>query len=399
MALDDNEVVTDDSSEDAASSFYNLIAEKYGADDDAEAERVDGMPDENDKVDAVKPSVDDDDPDDDEQEEGAGKGAGTRTKRGTAEHAKPDTSTETPDGAAAETDDDSEEDDDDEHPEGEEKPKDSATADADAAAAEAGEDDGKATAELLAAKGADLRLDDIPEEFRGIVQKKIKHIDGVFSRIAQEATAFRTDRAAFESDQRYREANPAHVIVEMIEKGGDALFEQVNVLLRGLETPEEKTKFEDDLKAKRQSAVDAVTAQYAELETRAERGEAVEAKAHELAAKAGVPFRHVERAVILFLKEKGGDAPDITDEELATIVRDEAKAHQLETRGNKRQQSKETVQARTATRQAARPGKAPASAAVPRPAAAKPEAIDWNDEESRQRAILGTARRVIPSGK
>lgn len=388
------EVELHDHETDPQAAFIERTAAKYDAEDAAALRTEDGI---------------EDDAADEAADEGEGQDGGDAAAAGTEEHPDAGTSADGSDGSAAESGTESTDDDEDGHTGDEPDPAEGG----DATDAGDGETENEGTEEedgvsdetkaALTARGADLTLEDVPEEHRAVVEsivtKKLRNIDAAFSRTQAEQTAFRAERTRLEADQRYRKENPELVVIEMLE-ADPTLYEKVNERWGKLEDPDQAAAFKIIVEKKKQGAVDAVAAELADFEKRDQRGLAVDEQARTLAAKAGVPFRYVEKAVIDALKEKPEDQRDLSDAELKAIVDTEAKEWKTHTRQVTRDASKEIVRSRTAARQATPPTRrAPASAAPVRPAAAAKVKVDHSSEESRHKAMMATAKRVIPGAK
>ena len=364
----------------------------------------------------------DDDDDDEEQDEGEVESADDSDDEDDAEHTDADTSADDPDGDDAESDADSDADDDAEHTDDESDSDDDAGSEDDADDSEGAkkDEDDDADAEdsvdetkaALAGAGADLTLADVPEKFRPIVEKKIKAIDSAFTRVMQEQTAFRAERAKLHGEERFRRENPALYFVEQIRKD-PKLLEAVNAELDKLD-PEGAS---DDAKAanakalegtirdKRKTASDAVQKelddQRAAYEKAVGRGEEVDALARKLSADKGVPYRIVEKAIMLVLKEREADRKpiDITNEEVKAIVDEEARELKGLVRKRERDESKKRVKDRAGNRRKASPAtRTPSGAASPGGSRQKKIIVDHDNEESRLAAMDRSARRIL-SGK
>lgn len=384
---------------DAQAAFIDRVAAKYEAEDAKQADADDG----------IEASGADDEAGEEQDEGGA-----DDDDQGTEEHTEAGTSTDDSDGNADESEKDSTGDDDTDHTAGDESTE-SATGDeatdGDDSTETTEEDEveedpaSDATKAALTARGADLTLTDVPTEYRGIVEKKLRNVDAAFTRIQQEAATFRSERAKFVAEERFRAENPHLAIVEAIQAGGDELFEKVNEELGKLGDSTLAEAFKIVVKDKRQAMVQAVESERDKVEQEwrqwQERSQHVETTARAVATKAGLPWRIAERAIEAALLRKPENARDITDDEIQRVIADEAKEHTTIVREQTRAASKALVQTRTATRKAAPPstGKRPASSASPRPAATKAKPVDYNSEESRQARMMESARRIAPGMK
>lgn len=372
--------------QDAQADFISRVADKYEKEDSAHASREDGVED-----------------DGEGNEEGATEESGDDESTGTDEHTDAGTSTDDPDGEAAESEEDSAASDDDEHPDDEESDDSEENAETEEEGAEEDDDDADEpsdeTKAKLAKAGADLKLDDIPKEYRSIVQKKLANIDSAFSRVNQEATAFRAERTRLKAEEKFRADNPDMDIAERLIANPD-LIEKVQARIDKLADADQAEAFKIIVKDKRKGAEDAVVAESSEAEKFQSRVGEVVKYAEQRASTAGLPWKRAEKAVAYAIAMKPAGGKDLTNEEIDAVIKAEAKDYTEEQRSAKRTASKETIQTRTNLRKAAVPGvKRPTSTQSPRPAAAKAAKVNNDSEESRHAAMMKTARRVMPGTK
>jgi hypothetical protein len=336
-----------------------------------------------------------------------------------SEHTDEDTDDQS-DGADGESDEDSDEDDDtdtdgEDADESDEESDDDEDGDADDQSGEGDEDDSAAdgTKAALTKHGADLSLDDIPEKFRGIVEKKLKGIDAAYTRAAQEATSFRAKERSIRAEEKFRSDNPELVIVEMLRKGGDELFEKVNKTWNridpGVEGNDEQTLrdnamlLDERIENRRGKAVQAIDAEMQELTAINDMASKVEQSARASAAKHKVPWSDTIDGLLeaaILRKAPAERAKGLTETEVDQVVSKFAQDHHRTTRANKRDDSRDRVKTRTENRRGpkptVRPPKATASAGSPRPGKVK---VDQSDPEARIRAMMKTAKRVMPGVK
>ncbi len=101
--------------------------------------------------------------------------------------------------------------------------------------------------------GAKLTLDDVPEEARPLVQRRLKEFEAQWTRAQQEATAFRQTAIQFRADERYRTEHPAEYVVELLRKN-PTLSDEVNARLEEIgESPTNQRAHDvvtEDLRAK-----------------------------------------------------------------------------------------------------------------------------------------------------
>lgn len=384
MATSVHDDALHDPGPDRQAEFITAVAKKYEAEDAKESRREDGDDDEEIVKDEVKKDDQTDDTTDDD------------------EHTDADTSADASDGKADDSGKDSTDDDEDEHADGK-KPEDSAddeTADDDEDLDEEEDDEvSDETKGALKARGADLTLEDVPEEYRPLVAKKLKSVDAAFTRVMQEATAFRADRAKFDGEERFRKENPDIFVIEMLE-ADPALLEKVNERFKKLDDPDQAEALKVIAKDKRAEAHSKVKAEIEEGSRWITRGKEVEDRARERAATLKLDWRIAERAIESALLKKPEGKRDLTDEEIDTVIADEAREFVKVDREKRRALSKEIVKGRTESRNAAPPAaKRPSGTSSPRPAPAKTPKIDWSSEESRQAALMTTAKRVHPGAR
>lgn len=383
-------VVTDEekgsSRGDDENSFINRMAAKYEKADRASADAEDGV-----ESDAVEdePAEDADDEDD-------------------AEHPEVDTSTEAEDEPSDESTTESVDDDNEEHPDDADAAETDSPEDADdpddddpdEVDDEENDEPSALTKTALTARGADLTLSDVPEKYRPIIEKKVKAVDAAFTRVMQEATAYRPERTQFLAEKKFREENPEMVIVEMLRKD-PLLFDKVDALNATLGDETVARAFGVVLKDKRAAAIQAIEAEVTGAEKFEARIAEVEGIVAKRAAELGVPEWIADQAVGNVVSNALREKRDATNDEIAAAIAGAAKKYLGERRGQKREQSKETIKSRAEGRRVAPPAnKKPAAAASPgAPGQKKKQAVDWKSEDSRVNRILETTRRVKPGAR
>lgn len=210
-----------------------------------------------------------------------------------------------------------------------------------------------------------LTLDDLPEEARPLVKKRIKELEAGFTRAMQDARSYRQDEAKFRSEEAFRTANPAEYVVDLL-LSNPALGEQVNVLLDSITTDTAKQAHEIVVRDKRREATEATAAQLKAKDARAVRGLALQSYAETSAMKAGVPMElGVEASVIAHIAEHG----DITEQDIDTIVASKAREYSNHTRAIRREASKKYVTGKVKDRASAGLKVKPGSGITPAPSA------------------------------
>jgi hypothetical protein len=231
------------------------------------------------------------------------------------------------------------------------------------------------------------RLEDLPEEARPLVEKRLKEMNAAFTRAQQEATAFRTEKAAYEAEKSYRQTNPVDAIVADL-LSSPRLLEQVNEELEKLTQPvyaEAKTKErETNQKIARLEAEDR-RRQAEFYETRAGH---VEHYTESLAASEGVPFALVEPLVAAAIEKNR----NITDDQVKAIVQQYAPIYRRSVGAHKREAKKDLAKQKVSDQKTAgltvKPGAS--SAKAPAPAAKKlPTTGSFEDRTNARLDALG----------
>lgn len=380
----------------AHEQFVSAMEAKFSAADAAAIDAEDGVTDSGSSAVAIAASTDDE---------------------GDAEHTAPGTS-DKPDGAKSESGGESADDDDDEHTDDADDAADdsadgdTATKDGDVEAKQ--EDDEKEedpetaiaedTKALLAARGADLKLDDVPQEFRPLIERKLRGIDQAFTRTMQEATTFRAERALFQAEQAFQAQHPELMIADLLRKHPEL---EGKVIEAGPDVDDEASmsafdkRVADTRQATKQAVEQAAKEAHEAMVEAHHRADDRVATALRLSAAAGIEFGLVEPALILAVRAKPEGEQDLTDEEMATVIARAASLLKKPVRKALREQSRDKVKQRTerriATAVPARDGTTPSQPATPAPKKA-PE-VDFSDEDSRRNRMMQTAIRIKPGQK
>ncbi len=256
-----------------------------------------------------------------------------------------------------------------------------------------------------------VTLEDITDPVaKKVVKAKLAAIDAGYTRAMQEARSYRSEEAKFRADQRFREENPllvtAELIESMLEKDPEFVSKLQDRLDKNAASDDSKRLFGMDIADARRKAEDAVKADMAKLDRITTRAEEVESYAKKVAGKMGLPWRLAEKEIERALLRKPADQRDLTEKEIAEVIREEAELYSREQRAGKRSASKAHVQQRTETRAAASASAVPQKAraargsAIPRPAGGeKKSTYNDDDENSRHEHMMRTARRVMPGRK
>lgn len=208
------------------------------------------------------------------------------------------------------------------------------------------------------------RLEDLPEDARPIVEKRLKEMNAAFTRAQQEATAFRAEKAQYEAQRQYEEANPVDALVAKL-LSSPRLLDQVNEELTKLSEPvyaEAKTRERDTNQKIARLEAEERRRQMEFLETRASQ---VESYTESLAAAEGVPFALIEPLVASAVEKNHR----ITDEEISAIVKQYAPIYRRSVGAHKREAKKTVTQQKVQDRKTAglvvKPGASSASAPAP----------------------------------
>lgn len=212
-----------------------------------------------------------------------------------------------------------------------------------------------------------LTVDDLPEEARPLVKKRIKELEAMATRATMDARAYRADEAKFRAEERFRTENPAEYVVDLL-LSNPQLGEQVNALIDGLTSETTKQAHAIVVKDKRAQAMQATETALKAQETRVQRGLQLDSYTRTAAMKAGVPLElGVEASVIAFINEKG----DISERDIDQIVAQKAKEYEAHTRAIRREASKKYVAGKVEARKTGGLKVKPGSGNAPAPSGQK----------------------------
>lgn len=204
-------------------------------------------------------------------------------------------------------------------------------------------------------------IDDLPEEARPIVAKRLKEMESGFTRLMQKQAEFRQERRQFQTEERYRESHKVEWLVGELLKD-PKLEELVAAELRKLsddDSPYVREAAGVVAKDHRAKAAREIADQEAEERKESERleredreqaewvvqrGSTVETLARRACTKNGIQFdRGVEAAIAYEISEQG----DIEDRRIAEIVKEMADERGRSTRAVRREERKKHVQGKT----------------------------------------------------
>lgn len=220
----------------------------------------------------------------------------------------------------------------DEEKEDEEKPDAKAKADGEKKGEDADEDEeeeeddnGSITPEFkqaLSKQRLDFRtLEGLSSKEQKVVYEHAKRLNQAFTRAQMEATAFRKEKATFESERTYQTKNPDRFIADLLVKEPE-LLEKVNKELERRQNPIYAEALEKDRAADRKLAAAKVSESETKQGELQERIAELEASTSRAAKEAGLPDEFAQEAVAnaLLQKRVAGEEADLTDAEIADII-------------------------------------------------------------------------------
>ena len=179
-----------------------------------------------------------------------------------------------------------------------------------------------------------VTLDDLPEEARPLVQKKLKDMERGFTKAMQEARSYRAEKAAFDAEVK----NLDHFIADKVT-ADPSLIEKINAEIKRRENPDYLAALELRKQAAKDKAETDASKQQQVEQAQHERGEYLENYTATQAKAAGVPFAFVEEAVALAVTLNR----DITDQEINEIVAKKAKVYKQHIGATKGAKTRELV--------------------------------------------------------
>jgi hypothetical protein len=211
------------------------------------------------------------------------------------------------------------------------------------------EDDEEVDSDPEFSKAADsaklpTALEDLPEEARPIVSKRLKEMEAGFTRAMQRANEFRAEQRSFKTEEAYRKAHPVEWLAEQLAAHPE-LEEKVAAQLEKLrEDPDyrESRKVLNE-RDRAEAAKEVEKAEKAErehsdwLETRSSE---VETLARQTCQSLKIPFdRGVEAAIAYEVREKG----DIGNARIKEIVEQIAVERGASIRAHRREEKKKLL--------------------------------------------------------
>lgn len=202
-------------------------------------------------------------------------------------------------------------------------------------------------------RGITTDLSDVPKELRSVLIDKVKAMDAGYTKVRQEAAAFRSEKAAFEVQQSYIEKNTEQHIADLITKNPD-LVELVNAEVERRKDPTYSAALAKQREVdQRDAALKVKEDDQAEqrLVTRRIDAEALDTHVEHSAEKAGVPIELVGKAITLLteqLRDKEDRLP--TKAELDALIQEHATVYKkhvgVEKATNSRKKTREYLDAK-----------------------------------------------------
>lgn len=224
-----------------------------------------------------------------------------------------------------------------------------------------------------------LTLDDIPEEARPLVKKRLKEVEAGFTRAMMDARSYR-------AEEKFRKEHPVDFIAEMLAADPD-LEARVSAELekRADETYAESRKIiTDDRRKKAAESVDTERTSEAAREARITEVESLTQRA---CSKFGVPMRVVEAAIAnaIITAENG----DIDNGDITEIVKGIAKELGAVSRKERIEDGKERVLGKVRDRKEGLKIK-------PGTGRGAPPAKPGNAKKTLEQNIADTVARIFP---
>jgi hypothetical protein len=233
--------------------------------------------------------------------------------------------------------------------------------------------------------GLKLTLDDVPKEFRPIIQAQVQNARTASIRALQEQRAYRKEEAQYRAKELFDEKHAARRVVELLHtKDGalnEELYKEVNDLMAEMETATGKKSFAIINKDERASALKAIETETNARDTVKSRGDEMVAYVARAATKLDLDFEALSDAIAA--KIALSDTIGLTDQEMDAVI-GRFKRHQDHLLSRKKlTQRKSEIQGRTEDKKTISPV-AKGKGAAATPAGAK---LPKNDEEFKQQFL------------
>lgn len=169
----------------------------------------------------------------------------------------------------------------------------------------------------LAKQRLDFRsLEGLSPKEQKVVFEHAKRLNQAFTRAQMEATAFRKEKATFETERTYQTKNPDRYIADLLAKEPE-LLERVNKELERRQNPVYAEALEKDRAADRKLAEAAVSASESKAEAVQERVATWNASTARAAKEAGLPEEFANEAVANAILQRRAEGEKVEDIELS----------------------------------------------------------------------------------
>ena len=232
----------------------------------------------------------------------------------------------------------------------------------------------EAFAAAMAAERAPVSLDDVPEAARPIVQKKLKDLEGGFTRSMQKLSEARKEADAVRAELRFQEERPDDFIVTMLLAKPD-LMEAVNAKLDEIEkVPRSREAHDIIVKQARETAAKALDEARVAESKKVERANEFVRMGKAAAKAAGVPYEvaGIEANIAAHVAIHG----EITEADIRGIAESAAKVWHHHLRQQQRDKQGQYVEAKVQDRRTAGLTVRPTTGTSPAPSAAAPPKDD-----------------------
>ena len=252
-----------------------------------------------------------------------------------------------------------------------------------------------ATREALTKHGLKLKLEDVPAQYRPIVERKLTEVNQAFTRAQMENTNFRKELRDFHADRAFFYENIELALADALvnKRDGsprtpeerDKLENEVAKLLEKTTTDDGRRLLATDVKEARGKAVTTIDSATQAYDRQVERAESMIAYTQRACDKLDLPFEIVAQAIGLETrrKEDGGmREPFLTDAEMDVVIDQQARILRRRDGNVKRGERQQQIKTQTRDRKTSSPAARISGSAAPAP---KGETAPKNDQEFIER--------------
>lgn len=169
-----------------------------------------------------------------------------------------------------------------------------------------------------------LKLDDLPEETRPFVEKKLKAMEKGYTRAMQDARSYRHEKAQYDAERAYQRDHFDQFLADALV-ADPSLVEKVNAEIDRRKDPTYATAIAKEREVtQRETELNAKEA-LAQQEAKNVRGEAIESYTRDAAKEAGIPFALIEPAVVLAITSNPGK--EFTEAQVDAIIAQQAEVY------------------------------------------------------------------------